>query len=63
MNKAREISNFLEYQTIFCDQYTLKKADPETFSFLVNNTLQRRNPCFIIVHKCNFLKVVIKVIR
>jgi len=29
-NKVREIPNFQEYQIKFWDQYTLKKADPET---------------------------------
>ena len=37
MNKPKTISNFPECKTKFSDQYTLKKADPEMFSFQVNN--------------------------
>jgi len=42
MNKMKEISNFQEYQTVVWDQRTLKKTDPETFSFWVNNIFAKR---------------------
>jgi len=42
MNKAREISDFREYQTKFWDQCTLKKADPETFPFWVNDIFAKK---------------------
>jgi len=52
MKKAKEISNFREYQSKFEDQYTLKKADTETFSFLVNDMFANR--CLLSVHHFMF---------
>jgi len=48
MNKPKKISNFQEYQTKFWDQYTLKKADPETFTFWVNNIFANKHVLFDI---------------
>jgi len=48
MNKAREISNFLENQNKFWDLYTLKKADPKTYSFWVNNIFANKQALFDI---------------
>ena len=46
MNKVNKISNFQEYLTKFLDQYTLKKADPETFSFLVSYIFAKKQALF-----------------
>jgi len=62
MNKAREISNFKEYQTTFLVQNT-KKVDPETFSSWVNDIFQRSKSCLISVDEHNIRKIVIKVFR
>jgi len=48
MNKANEISIFQEYQTKFWQQYSLKKADPETFSFWVNDIFAKKQALFDI---------------
>jgi len=42
------ISNFPECWTKFSDQYTLKKADPEMFSFWVNNVFAEKQVLFDI---------------
>jgi len=47
INKAREISNFQEYQTKFWDVY-LTKADPERFSFWVNYIYAKKQALFDI---------------
>ena len=48
MNKAKTISNFPECYTKFSDQHTLKKADPEMFSFWVNNIFANKQILFDI---------------
>jgi len=42
------ISIFPECQTKFSDQYTSKKADPELFSFWVNNIFAEKQVLFDI---------------
>ena len=42
LNKAREISYFQEYQTKIWNQHTLQKADPETFSFWVDDIFAKK---------------------
>jgi len=48
MNTEKKISNFEEYQTKFWDEYTLKKVDPEMFSFWVNNIFAMKQVLFDI---------------
>ena len=48
MNRAKMISIFLDCQTKFSDQYTLKKADSEMFSFWVNNIFAEKQVLFDI---------------
>ena len=48
MHKAKTISNFPECQTNFSDQYTLKNADPEMFSFWVNIIFAEKEVLFDI---------------
>jgi len=64
MNKATKILNFQEYRTKLWEIYTLKKADPETFSVWVACMifLHKCKPCLIFVDWCNIRKIVIKVI-
>jgi len=49
MNKAREISNFQKYQTIFCDRYTLKRLDREMFLFWVNDIFVKKQALIVAV--------------
>ena len=53
MNKAKNISNFPEYQTKFWDQHTLKKADPETFSFWVNYIFPKK---LVLLDVCRLMQ-------
>ena len=63
INKEREISKFQQYQAMFSDKYTSKKADPETFSISVNDFLHKNKPCLICMDLCNIIKVVMKVFK
>jgi len=53
MNKVKKIWDFQ-------DQYTLKKADPRTFSFWVNSIFAKQQVLLIFVVWCNFSKAAIK---
>jgi len=46
MIKAREIPNLQECHTRFWEQYTLKKAHPETFSFWANHIFAKKQALF-----------------
>jgi len=48
INNTREISYFPEYQAKFWDQYTLKKADPDTFLLWVDSIFAKKQALFDI---------------
>jgi len=61
MRKVNEYSNFQEFQGKISDQYTLKKADSEMFSFWVNCSVAKKQRCMNFLGCINlFRKAAVK---